>query len=170
MNMCRYPGCSNPAANERAHCNWCDMHRVAIRNSRPMRRIARAAIKSLGLPDAARVKSPNPYDHRLPPRKRSEGPMRPAEKKCNQCYDMPWARTNERRNTMSGDSAAEGSPVVGPNGLCLGCGLPYEPEPRPELCGTVRSSAGICVDHGLVEGIPVEFRGRRSDGKRKQAK
>lgn len=74
-----------------------------------------------------------------------EGPRRPCVV-CKVCFGLPWARRPERRGDGRGDSAlAERPPVVGEDGLCLGCGLPYSPEPEPRRDSGVRSSAAMAL-------------------------
>lgn len=74
-----------------------------------------------------------------------EGPRQP-NVVCKVCFGLPWARRPERRGDGRGDSAlAERPPVVGEDGLCRGCGLPYAPEPEPRRDSGVRSSAAMAL-------------------------
>lgn len=77
------------------------------------------------------------------------------QKLCKVCYGMPWARLQNRR-----EDARDGffGPSVVPEGSahCRGCGEPYSPEPAPEPCSVLGSSAGTAARAGELHGHTIE--------------
>ncbi len=74
---------------------------------------------------------------------------------CKVCYGMPWARLQNRR-----EDARDGffGPSVVPAGSvhCRGCNEPYSPEPAPEPCSVLGSSAGTAARAGELHGHTIE--------------
>ncbi len=153
MRTCNFPGCTTSIENSKAGTRWCPACRVKMHNNKAARREG-AKVRQALFPHAHRVAHPKMHERRTEPRE--------AQVKCKRCYGMPWARVNDRLNECSGGMGVPSVPVVGVDGRCLGCGLPYEPEPKPELCGSVRSSAGLCSEHGSLYGNESVYRGTGS--------
>lgn len=140
VRICQYPGCTNDISQRTAKAVWCVGCRRTMDKSRAARRY--------GLEGRAAV---DPFERRVVHVAGGAGDQHKPIK-CLQCCDMPWARRKDRSNSRSGDSAQKGPSVVDERGLCRGCGLPWAPEPRPELCGTIRSSAALAAEHGSLYG------------------
>lgn len=75
------------------------------------------------------------------------------QKPCLVCAGMPWARVPTR--ITEGRAGFLGDPVTGDNGLCRGCGEAYAPEPPPEPCAVISSSAGLAARHGEEQGHDI---------------
>ena len=115
MSKCAFPGCAAPLGNRSKCTEWCGEHAKTMRKARVRR-------------------SPERQDYK----RNGCGPPRQAQPKCRVCGGMPWARTNERQQEVQSGAL---KPVVGPDGRCLGCRLPYSPEPEQDRGTVLRSGA-----------------------------
>lgn len=104
-----------------------DSHREASRRRRERRR---AEIRRTAPLDGRSCTNYVTQDLGAPPR-------RPCIL-CKVCRGMASARTPDRRDE-------HGRPILGPDGLCRGCGLPYAPDPEPRRDSGLRSSAAMAL-------------------------
>jgi hypothetical protein len=81
-----------------------------------------------------------------------EAPNR-RQKPCTVCCGMPWARTGDR---FPEARPGHEKPVSYDGQRCRGCGDLYAPEPKPEMCSVIGSSAGLAARHGEEQGVTIE--------------
>lgn len=108
----------------------------------------RAKLQPSRLKQIALRKSVTPLSHNVYSDRQGLPPP-PRQKICDVCCGMPWARLPTRFQDCT---AVEKPAVAGDNGLCRGCGEAYAPEPAPDPCETLRSSAGMAAREGDVHG------------------
>lgn len=86
-------------------------------------------------------------------------PRKPCPFKCALCCDLPWARAVDRL-----DERWEPIGVSGADGVvrCRDCGGLYVPEPAPDRCSVIRSSAGMAAAHGSMHGDAKRYPNRTS--------
>jgi hypothetical protein len=177
---CQFPGCTTLITVGHWNKRWCLECRQRMLSDRAMRRVGQAA-RVTSMRDKQQRKALWANQRRVP--QPNSGDMaHPREKvqTCLECFNQSWARVTDRANERSGNSAAGGPPVAWPAGLgvpgcavpvCRGCGLAWAEEPRPELCGTIRSSSAMAEDHGsMFGGEPTRNSYAQPTGKRKGAK
>jgi hypothetical protein len=161
MRACHFPGCGASLEGKKSNTRWCDECRRKMRSNRASRNIAKKTRSALF-----------PFQNCVPGRKAVErNEHREPEIVCKHCFGMPWARRSDRFNERSGQCLLEGhGDPVAVNGICRGCGEHWAPEPKLELCGTVRSSAAMAVEHGRLFGSEPTPREGHNTGRRKGAK
>jgi hypothetical protein len=98
-----------------------------------------------------RRKSPARMKNRLPATLVETDANR-RQKPCKVCAGMPWARTPDRITEGRDGYQAR---VCGDNGLCVGCGEGYAPEPAPDRVEVLRSSGGMVAAHGTLHGFDI---------------
>ncbi len=148
---CQYPGCTTDISDKPHNTVWCSPCRLKMEKSREARRYGKEGRKAI-----------DPFQRKVVHVCSSTHDRVPVVIKCKECCDMPWARAPDRYNTMSGSHDGKRSVVA--NGLCKGCGLPWEPEPAIERGPGIRSSAGMAQDHGRMYG--ADHIGSRATGRR----
>jgi hypothetical protein len=84
------------------------------------------------------------------------------QKPCKVCFGMPWARLQ----TRLGDHEA----VADRSGRCRGCRELYAPEPRPEPCSVIGSSAAMAVREGQLHGMTHQQTGKPKAERASRAK
>ena len=162
VRTCQFPGCTTEIeAHKPSNTLWCPQCKKDMNHSRKRRWEARQK-------RGAEVKSVAAYAVIVPRRSPDEQP-REKEGKCNWCGSMPWACEPGRYSGDSGEQVHRGEEIA-PNWQCLRCGLRYEPEERVKICGSVRSSAGMAVDHGRLYGSEPYWSRTEPTGRRKGAR
>lgn len=159
--LCNFPGCTNSIEGMKPGTRWCHGCRDAMYRNTAMRRVGKRVREAL-FPFTNRVLRGDNVS-------KTEAP-RVADVKCARCGGMPWARELGRTCESLKGGGGDEWPVCYPPGLgvpgcsvcvCIGCGLPHGPELVEQLCGGVRSSAGLASDYADMYGIEIKMTGRR---------